>query len=491
MKQLIALFLAAILLLSTVSANGPLLISPNPNDAAGPVTDLPNTGNESFSETPVHTVDPAAEIAARELYDLGLFKGSGTDGSGDPIFSLERTLTRQEAVIMLVRLLGKESEALASGYPSPFEDHADWAEPYVSYAWVFSLTIGNGDGTFCGEETATVAQYITFLLRALGYNSPGDFSWDQALAKACEIGLNDGRWTEPSAPISRADAVILSRLALDLNIKGGALLRETINDSAAVEAGYRNNNPTFSGKGGSSVKGGIIIDDQAGKGYSWKKAINAANDLNISANDGKIRVLIVHTHATESYSEADGLVYKDSGDHRTLDRQRNMLQVGKVIADALNNRGIGTVQITEVHDYPNYNGAYDRSRESISKYLALYPDVEMVIDIHRDAARYNGLPLRSKAAVNGFNTAQLMFVCASGYSEWKGHLGIALGIHDILEQRYPGLMRPVNLRKNSYNQNMTPGSLLVEVGTDGNTLSEALYSARLLADGIADYLISH
>ena len=117
MKRLTALILAAILLLTPVLANGPLLIAPNPNAATTwePTADL-------------ITVDPAAETAARELYDLGLFQGTGTDANGQPVFSLDRTLTRQEAVIMLVRLLGKEAEALACGWPSPFADHADWAD---------------------------------------------------------------------------------------------------------------------------------------------------------------------------------------------------------------------------------------------------------------------------------------------------------------------------------------------------------------------------
>lgn len=480
MKRMTAFFLTCCLLLTPVLAWEPttdLLIAPNPMAPAAPAAPAP--------------VDPAAEAAAKELYDLGLFQGTGTDADGQPVFSLERTLTRQEAVVMLVRLLGKEAEALASGYPSPFDDQADWAEDYISYAWVFSLTLGNGDGTFGGEDPVTAVQYATFLLRALGYTTPADFAWEQALAKASELGLDTGRFADPAAPITRADAALLSRAALELNTKSGTLLREAIGKTASVGEGYKNINPTIKGKGGSSAAGGIAISDEAGTRIGWKKGLQAANDLDIVPNDGKVRVLIVHTHATEAYSEADGLLYKDSGNYRTLDESRNMLQVGQVLTDALNSRGIGTVHVTAVADYPKFVGAYDRLLPTLEDYLQQYPDVEMIIDMHRDAATSNDLPVRAVTTVDGFQTAQLMFVCGNEYEGWQGRLGIALGIHDRMEQKYPGIMRPLILRKSRYNQHLTPGSLLVEVGLSGNTLSEAVFSARLLADGIADYLVEN
>jgi len=498
MKRLTALLLIVCMLLTPALAveepttdlpDAGCIASPDSAEEADPEgTDIPG---ETIAPAPVDPapVDPAAETAARELYDMGLFQGIGTDEAGQPVFALERTLTRQEAVTMLVRLLGKEAEALASGYPSPFADHADWAAPYVSYAWVFSLTMGNGDGSFGGENSATAAQYVTLLLRALGYTTPADFAWENALTKAAELGLTAAdRYTDPNATLTRADAALLSRAALELSTKSGTVLRETISKTASVATPYKNTNPTFAGRGGSSKAGRIFIEDEAGTGIGWKKALQAANDLDIAPNDGKIRVLIVHTHATEAYSEADGLAYKASDDHRTTDYQRNMLRVGRMFTDVLNSRGIGTVHITELHDYPKYVGAYDNSADSLKDYLKKYPDVEMIIDIHRDAARWKGQPLRSLARVDGFETAQLMFVCSSTNAGWKGRLGIALGIHDRMEQQYPGIMRPVVLRKTDYNQNLSPGSLLVEVGTDGNTLSEAIYSARLLADVLVDYL---
>ena len=490
MKRLIAFLLTGCMLLTTVLADH-LLIAPNPMAGNPPILIAP-APIAPAPEEPAVPEEPAADLiaaqtAAEELNALGLFQGTGLDDAGKPIFDLERTLSRQEAVIMLVRLLGKEAEARNSNYPCPFPDVADWAKPYVSYAWVFSLTMGKGDGTFGGEEDATAAQYVTFMLRALGYTTPSNFAWEDALTFSDDLGLTAGQYTDGTAAVTRADAALLSRAALDLHTKSGKLLREAIKSTGTTAAPYKNTNPTFKGQGGSSTTGGIMINNEAGVSTGgWKKALNGATDLDIAANDGKVRVLIIHTHATESYSEADGLTYKDSGNSRTIDEQRNLLRVGQVVTDALNSRGIGTVQIRTMSDYPKYVGAYDRAEVTLKKYLDQYPDVEMIIDIHRDAA---GAPLRSLAKVNGFETAQLMFVCGSGFTDWKGHLGIALGIHDLMEQRYPGIMRNLILRSSKYNQYLTPGSLLVEVGADGNTLTEAIYSARLLADGIVDYLL--
>jgi len=111
--------------------------------------------------------------AANSLYSLGLFQGTGINTDGTPIYDLDRAPTRHEAVTMLVRLLGKESEALSGTWSTPFTDVADWAKPYVGYA--NNLTTGTSETTFSGNNTVTATQYITFVLRALGYSSETDF----------------------------------------------------------------------------------------------------------------------------------------------------------------------------------------------------------------------------------------------------------------------------------------------------------------------------
>ena len=118
-----------------------------------------------------------ANEAAEALYDLGLFKGTGTNPDGTPIFDLDKTPTRNQAVIMLVRLLGKEEDALAGEWELPFTDVAkgSTAYPYIGYAYANGLTSGTTTTTYSGTAPIKANQYITFVLRALGYESGKDF----------------------------------------------------------------------------------------------------------------------------------------------------------------------------------------------------------------------------------------------------------------------------------------------------------------------------
>ena len=102
---------------------------------------------------PVFAAESEAQEAAQTLHELGLFKGTGTDAAGKPVFDLNRAPTRAEAVTMLVRLLGKEDEALAGDWNTPFIDVADWAKPYVGYAYAYGLTNGTSATTYSGSTT--------------------------------------------------------------------------------------------------------------------------------------------------------------------------------------------------------------------------------------------------------------------------------------------------------------------------------------------------
>lgn len=108
-----------------------------------------------------------AEEAANALYELSLFKGTGTDQNGNPIFELDRAPNCHEVVTMLVRLLGMEDEAKAGNWKKPFTDVVEWAKPYVGYAYANGLTTGTGATTFGGTAKVTVSQHVTFALRAL------------------------------------------------------------------------------------------------------------------------------------------------------------------------------------------------------------------------------------------------------------------------------------------------------------------------------------
>lgn len=159
-----------------------------------------------------------AEAAAQELHQLGLFGGTGTRADGAPEFELDRALTRNEAVTMLVRLLGKESEALAATYQLPFSDVPNWAKPYVGYAYHHGLANGMGDGKFGGADSISAAQYLTFVLRTLGYSDAVDFRWDRAWELSDRLGITCGQYRAGTA-FTRGDAAIISRNALSAHLK--------------------------------------------------------------------------------------------------------------------------------------------------------------------------------------------------------------------------------------------------------------------------------
>lgn len=160
-----------------------------------------------------------AETAAQELYNLGLFSGTGSDSNGNPIFELERAPTRHEAVTMLVRLLGKEGEAKTKTWSTPFTDVAEWAKPYVGYAYANGLTNGISANTYGGSQIINDTQFITFVLRALGYQSGTDFDWARAWEFSDIIGLTNGEYNGRSQ-FSRGDVAIISLNALSTKLKG-------------------------------------------------------------------------------------------------------------------------------------------------------------------------------------------------------------------------------------------------------------------------------
>ena len=208
--------------------------------------------------------------------------------------------------------------------------------------------------------------------------------------------------------------------------------------------------------------------------------------LNWNLADGKIRVLIVHTHTTECYKGDHPVVEP----YRSVDENQNMIAVGEEVARVLRMHGIGVIHDKTIHDYPNYNGAYAAARKTIGGYLAQYPEISLVLDLHRDAASGDAGNLVTSATVGGQRSAQLMLVMGSdtataSHKKWKENLALGLKLSVVLEQQNPGIMRTMLLRSKRYNLDLTPGSLLVEVGAAGNTLEEAKIAANALARAIA------
>ena len=178
-----------------------------------------------------------ATAAADKLYGLGLFQGKGYTAAGNPVYALDDLPSRQEAVTMLVRLLGKEQAAKAGKWNIPFTDVDAWAVPYVGYAYANGLTAGTGPTTFSGSANVNAAQYLTFVLRALGYSSDTDFQWNSPWTLSDRLGFTDGRFHSGSTTFTRGDIAVISAAALDAKLKNSSdNLLTTLKEAGAISA---------------------------------------------------------------------------------------------------------------------------------------------------------------------------------------------------------------------------------------------------------------
>jgi stage II sporulation protein P len=194
-------------------------------------------------------------------------------------------------------------------------------------------------------------------------------------------------------------------------------------------------------------------------------------------------VLILHTHTTESYTKR-GEDYKETSSWRTLEEGYNMLSIGNLVAEILKNAGIGVIHEKTLHDYPSYNGSYIRSRQSLRERLKESGNIRLVLDLHRDAAGEGANQMRTLAKADGEDSAQLMVVIGTNHDGYEENLSLGLKLHVQLEQQNPGIMRPLQLRPQRFNQDLSPGALLIEVGAAGNNHKEARIAAAQLAKAI-------
>ena len=174
--------------------------------------------------------DGEKEQAAWTLYNYGLFQGVAVDERDFPDFALDQTPTRAQGVTMLVRLLGKEKTALNGTWTTPFTDVPEWAEPYVGYAYSQGLTNGVSETLFAPDAPIRAAEYLTLVLRALGYTSGEDFYWDQAWNLTDELKITDGDYGPGTKEFDRGDVAWISLRALDAkDKKTRKTLRSTLN----------------------------------------------------------------------------------------------------------------------------------------------------------------------------------------------------------------------------------------------------------------------
>ena len=217
-------------------------------------------------------------------------------------------------------------------------------------------------------------------------------------------------------------------------------------------------------------------------GYSVDTAKLLTQPLNWSLTGPEPTVLILHTHSSESYADTAGF--------RSQDENRNMLAIGDRLASQLEEAGISVIHDRTAHDAESYNGSYAHARTSLEQYLSRYPTIRLVLDLHRDAAEdADGNQINYTVDTPEGQAAKLMLVMGTDaggltHPAWQDNLSLAVKLHAQLQRLCPEICRPLQLRTSRFNQDLSPGALLVEVGAAGNTMSEALLATDILAQGI-------
>lgn len=238
---------------------------------------------------------------------------------------------------------------------------------------------------------------------------------------------------------------------------------------------------------------GVYVKNSTGLSVDIKSLLNANLSFKISAND-QPQVLIMHTHTTESFMTETRDYYTSTDSARRTDEKLNMVRLGNIVADKLNAAGIKTLHDTTMHDYPQYNGSYTRAAKTINSYLKKYPSIKIVIDMHRDAVASGSDKVKLTTEIAGKKAAQVMLVMGSqsgsvtNFPSWQENLKLALRFQQIMEVMYPSLARPLSLTSKNYNESLTKGSMLLEMGTDANSLEEVEYSADLVGNALVSLL---
>ena len=242
-----------------------------------------------------------------------------------------------------------------------------------------------------------------------------------------------------------------------------------------------------------TIAGGLSMRNETSYDPDLAAILAAGSALRLSAEGPQL--LIIHTHASEAYTPAGLDRYVASDANRTEDERFNVIRVGDELCAIYEQAGLRVIHDRGVYDYPSYTGSYARTAAVIEQYLADYPTLRAVIDLHRDALGGDGVVYKIMAEESGVVASQLMLLCgtdASGleHPNWRDNFSFALYLQNAVWQRYPSLMRPVALVPQRYNQHLTAGSLILEVGSSGNTLQEALAAIRLFGEATAPSLLA-
>lgn len=254
-----------------------------------------------------------------------------------------------------------------------------------------------------------------------------------------------------------------------------------------------------SGEGHITLNAGSIRNYTSCSDADLRSAVSTPSlPFDVEVDSDEPQVLILHTHATETYQTWPDLIYDPDFTARTQNTALNMCAVGEKMTQVLNDAGINTLHDTTLHDSPSYTESYDRSYATTQAYLEKYPSIKVVLDVHRDAIEdSDGTRVKPLCTINGEDTAQVMIIagCDNGSSirlpNWRLNLRFAAAWEEAMESRTPGLTRPVMCAYRYYNQDLTTGSLLIEIGGHANTVTEAIRAGQYAAEALAVLLGGH
>lgn len=358
--------------------------------------------------------------------------------------------------------------------------------------WGISLTADMnslGDSlTDLGDEPALAVSLMSSRLGALPEEKQGLTGWKRLLLEASPL-LEQGEGAVLGREAGQSAGASSEREDPDLGDG-----EEDIDPPDLQPSGEGIVEMTGRGKEGSLYlrDGEVYVYNRTGR--ELDASLLQEGTVDVPLGDGP-QILIVHTHGSEAYSMTDGDVYEESDPYRTTDCTHNVVRVGEEMATVFRAYGFQVIHDTTLCDYPAYNGAYDRSKAVVEQWLAKYPSIKVVLDVHRDAlVGGEGEIYKMVTTEAGSKAAQVMMVLGTDaggaeHPRWKDNLAFALKLQRNLVKGYSSLARPTVLRKSRYNQQLCPGSILVEVGGHGNTLSEAIDGGRLWADNVARTLL--
>lgn len=347
--------------------------------------------------------------------------------------------------------------------------------------WVTAATVGSDSLREAADAIRDSAHLPETLLRwELGDMMPADTLALPALLALRESPLLLSAWAEVAALPEQTVPAAEETPAAPSAAEPAPTAEDT--DPVHEDNGAASQTIAPSSPAGFVQVGDVFIKNNSTKALepSWFDGSFAA-----ALSDDAPQVLIIHTHGSEAYTMPKGQEYVSTGTCRTADASVNMIRVGDEVAAVLSSYGISVLHDRVLYDDPAYDGAYERAADAIRGYLEKYPTLSFVLDVHRDAIEDKAGHQYKVITREDPSCAQISLVMGSNNDHWLENVKLAVAVQQKLTDTSPTLMRPMTLRNSNYNQHLTTGSMLVEIGTAGNSLSEALRAAQLFAVGFA------